>query len=136
MTKHRAFLLAAALAVGALSAPAAHAQLPASNPFAAPSTLPFQAPPRYHSTYFSHIWGGSYAAGYYACLWAEVIDDDAYFWFKENGGMTRAKSQRFRDMVLSRGGSQDLAAMCRAFRGRDPEVQPLLEERGLAPAKP
>jgi peptidyl-dipeptidase Dcp len=93
-------------------------------------------PPRYHTPYFSHIWGGSYAAGYYAYLWAEVIDDDAWYWFKENGGMTRANGQRFRDMILSRGGSQDVAAMYRAFRGRDPEVQPLLEERGLAPAKP
>jgi peptidyl-dipeptidase Dcp len=95
-----------------------------------------QVPPRYRTTYFSHIWGGGYAAGYYAYLWAEVIDDDAYFWFKENGGMTRKNGQRFRDMILSRGGSQDLAALYRAFRGRDPEVQPLLEERGLAPAKP
>ncbi len=94
-------------------------------------------PPRYHTTYFSHIWGGSYAAGYYAYLWAEVIDDDAWYWFKENGGMTRKNGQRFRDMVLSRGGSENLAAAYRAFRGRDPEVQPLLEERGLAaPAKP
>jgi peptidyl-dipeptidase Dcp len=96
-----------------------------------------QVPPRYHTTYFSHIWGSSYAASYYAYLWAEVIDDDAYAWFKENGGMTRQNGQRFREMILSRGGSEDLAAMYRAFRGRDPEVQPLLEERGLAgPGKP
>ena len=95
-----------------------------------------QVPPRYRTTYFSHIWGSSYAAGYYAYLWAEVIDDDAYYWFKENGGMTRANGQRFRDMILSRAGSQDLAAMYRAFRGRDPQVQPLLEERGLTAAKP
>ncbi len=95
-----------------------------------------QVPPRYRTTYFSHIWGGGYAAGYYAYLWAEVIDDDAYFWFRENGGMTRQNGQRFREMILSRGGSQEVAAMYRAFRGRDPEVQPLLEERGLAPARP
>jgi peptidyl-dipeptidase Dcp len=94
-----------------------------------------EVPPRYHSTYFSHIFGGGYAAGYYAYLWAEVIDDDAYYWFKEHGGMTRENGQRFREMILSRAGSQDLATMYRAFRGRDPEVQPLLEERGLAPAK-
>ncbi len=94
-------------------------------------------PPRYHTTYFSHIWGGGYAAGYYAYLWAEVIDDDAWSWFKENGGMTRANGQRFRDMLLSRGHTEDLAAMYRAFRGRDPIVEPLLEERGLAaPKKP
>jgi peptidyl-dipeptidase Dcp len=95
-----------------------------------------EVPPRYRTTYFSHIWGGSYAAGYYAYLWAEVIDDDAYYWFKENGGMTRQNGQRFRDMILSRAGSEDPASMYRAFRGRDPEVQPLLEERGLAPARP
>jgi peptidyl-dipeptidase Dcp len=96
-----------------------------------------QVPPRYHTTYFSHIWGGGYAAGYYAYLWAEVIDDDAFAWFKENGGLTRANGQRFREMVLSRGGSEPLAAMYRAFRGRDPIVEPLLEDRGLAaPRKP
>ena len=94
-------------------------------------------PPRYHSTYFAHIWGGGYAAGYYAYLWAEVIDDDAWSWFQENGGMTRGNGQRFRDMLLSRGHTEDLATMYRAFRGRDPIVEPLLEERGLAaPKKP
>jgi peptidyl-dipeptidase Dcp len=90
-----------------------------------------QVPPRYRSTYFSHIWGGGYAAGYYAYLWSEVLDDDAYYWFKENGGMTRANGDRFRKMILSRGGTEDPAAMYRAFRGRDPKVEPLLEERGL-----
>ena len=90
-----------------------------------------QVPPRYKSTYFSHIWGGGYAAGYYAYLWSEVLDDDAYYWFKENGGMTRANGDRFRKMILSRGGTEDPAAMYRAFRGRDPKVEPLLEERGL-----
>ena len=93
-----------------------------------------QVPPRYHTTYFSHIWEGGYAAGYYAYLWSEVIDDDAYYWFKEHGGMTRANGQRFRDMILSRGGTQDAAALYRAFRGRDPNVEPLIEERGLKPA--
>jgi len=90
-----------------------------------------QVPPRYKSTYFSHIWGGGYAAGYYAYLWSEVLDDDAYYWFKENGGMTRANGDKFRKMILSRGGTEDPAAMYRAFRGRDPKVEPLLEERGL-----
>jgi peptidyl-dipeptidase Dcp len=93
-----------------------------------------EVPPRYHTTYFSHIWDSSYAAGYYAYLWAEVIDDDAYDWFKEHGGMTRANGQRFREMILSRGGTEDVAAMYRAFRGRDPQVEPLLVERGLKPA--
>jgi peptidyl-dipeptidase Dcp len=90
-----------------------------------------QVPPRYRTTYFSHIWGGNYAAGYYAYLWSEVLDHDAYYWFKEHGGMTRENGQRFRDMVLSRGRTQDVAALYRAFRGRDPIVEPLLIERGL-----
>ncbi len=92
-------------------------------------------PPRYHTTYFSHIWGGGYSAGYYAYLWSELIDDDAYYWFKEHGGMTRANGQRFRDMILSRGGTMDEAALYRAFRGRDPIVEPLLIERGLKETK-
>ncbi len=91
-------------------------------------------PPRYHTTYFAHIWGGGYAAGYYAYLWSELIDDDAFYWFKEHGGLSRANGQRFREMVLSRGGSMEPAAMYRAFRGRDPIVDPLLIERGLKPA--
>jgi peptidyl-dipeptidase Dcp len=88
-------------------------------------------PPRYHTTYFAHIWSGGYAAGYYAYLWSEVLDDDAYAWFTEHGGLTRANGQRFRDMILSRGGTEDAAQMYRAFRGRDPSVEPLLEKRGL-----
>jgi len=95
-----------------------------------------QVPPRYHTTYFSHIWDGGYSAGYYAYLWSEVLDDDAFYWFKEHGGLTRANGQRFRDLVLSKGGTQDVATTFRNFRGRDPIVEPLLEERGLKPAKP
>ncbi len=95
-----------------------------------------QVPPRYGTTYFAHIWSSAYAAGYYAYLWSEVLDNDAFAWFKENGGMTRANGQRFRDMILSRGGTEDAAVLYRAFRGRDPEVGPLLEERGLTAAKP
>jgi len=96
-----------------------------------------QVPPRYHTTYFSHIWDGGYSAGYYAYLWSEVLDDDAFYWFKEHGGLTRANGQRFRDLVLSKGGTQDVATTFRNFRGRDPIVEPLLEERGLktAPTK-
>jgi peptidyl-dipeptidase Dcp len=90
-----------------------------------------QVPPRYRSPYFSHIWGGGYAAAYYAYLWSEVLDDDAYYWFREHGGMTRANGDRFRDMVLSRGGTIDPAEMYRAFAGHDPKVEPLLIERGL-----
>ena len=91
-----------------------------------------EIPPRYRTTYFSHIWDGGYSAGYYSYLWSEVIDDDAYAWFLENGGMTRANGQRFRDMILSKGSSMDVAALYRAFRGRDPVVDQLLIERGLA----
>jgi len=92
-----------------------------------------EIPPRYRSTYFSHIWDGGYSAGYYAYTWSEVVDDDAYAWFREHGGLTRENGQRFRDMVLSRGGTEDAATMYREFRGRDPNVDALLESRGLKP---
>jgi peptidyl-dipeptidase Dcp len=95
-----------------------------------------QVPPRYRTPYFAHIWGGGYSAGYYAYLWSEVLDHDAYYWFKEHGGMTRANGQRFREMILSREGTADVAKLYKAFRGRDPIVQPLLQERGLATAPP
>jgi peptidyl-dipeptidase Dcp len=95
-----------------------------------------EVPPRYKTPYFLHIWANGYAAGYYAYLWSEVLDHDAYYWFREHGGMTRANGQRYRDMVLSRGGTEDPGALYRAFRGRDPSVEPLLEQRGLkSPAK-
>ena len=90
-----------------------------------------EVPPRYHSTYFSHIWDGGYSAGYYAYTWSEVLDDDAYAFFRQNGGLTRANGDRFRNLILSRGGTQDAAAMYRAWRGQDPTVDALLEERGL-----
>ena len=94
-----------------------------------------EVPPRYRTSYFAHIWGGGYSAGYYAYLWSEVLDDDAYYWFVEHGGMTRANGQRFRDLILSRGGTEDAGVLYRAFRGRDPSVDPLLEQRGLKPGK-
>ncbi|GET21460.1 peptidyl-dipeptidase Dcp [Prolixibacter denitrificans] len=90
-----------------------------------------QVPPRYRSTYFLHIWGNGYAAGYYAYLWTEMLDDDAYAWFEENGGLTRANGQRFRDMILSRGNTEDYEKMYKDFRGRDPEIGPMLKNRGL-----
>ena len=95
-----------------------------------------EVPPRYRTSYFAHVWGGGYAAGYYAYLWSEVLDDDAYAWFVEHGGMTRENGQRFREMVLSRGATQEAGALFRAFRGRDPQVQPLLEARGLTGTPP
>ncbi len=90
-----------------------------------------EVPPRYHSTYFSHIWDGGYSAGYYAYTWSEVLDDDAFAWFREHGGLTRANGDRFRSMILSRGGTVDAATLYRSFRGRDPNVEALLEQRGL-----
>ncbi len=88
-------------------------------------------PPRYRSSYFMHIWSNGYSAGYYAYLWAEMLDADAYEWFEENGGLTRENGDRFRAMILSRGNTEDLAAMYRAFRSRDPRIEPMLAERGL-----
>ena len=89
-------------------------------------------PPRYRSSYFSHIWQNGYAAGYYAYLWAEMLDDDAYEWFAAHGGLTRANGDRFRQMILSRGNSEDLAAMYKAWLGAEPSVEPMLNYRGLA----
>ena len=89
-------------------------------------------PPRYRSSYFQHVWSGSYAAGYYAYLWAEMLDVDAYQWFLEHGGLTRENGQRFRDLILSRGHTADYGDMFRAFYGRDPDIGPLLEHRGLS----
>ncbi|QOY94414.1 M3 family metallopeptidase [Massilia sp. UMI-21] len=88
-------------------------------------------PPRYSSTYFSHAFSGGYSAGYYSYLWAERLDADAGEWFKENGGLQRKNGDRFREMVLSKGGTMDAVQMYRDFRGRDPVIEPLLERRGL-----
>jgi peptidyl-dipeptidase Dcp len=89
-------------------------------------------PPRYRSSYFLHIWSNGYAAGYYAYLWTEMLDDDAFAWFKAHGGLTRENGQRFRDMILSRGHTMDYGPMFRAFYGKDPDIQPMLQHRGLA----
>jgi peptidyl-dipeptidase Dcp len=88
-------------------------------------------PPRYRSSYFLHIWANGYAAGYYAYLWTEMLDDDAYQWFEDHGGLTRANGDRFRNMVLSRGNTEDLAKMYKAWRGSDPNIAPMLKDRGL-----
>ena len=90
-----------------------------------------QVPPRYRTTYFDHIWGGGYSAGYYAYFWAEVLDHDSFEWFKEHGGLTAENGQVFRDKILSRGNSVELADLYREFRGKDPSVEPLLVNRGL-----
>ncbi len=94
-------------------------------------------PPRYRSSYFSHIWAGGYSAGYYAYLWTQMLADDAYQWFAEHGGLTRGNGDRLRQMVLSRGNTLDLAAMYMAWRGRAPKIDAMLQYRGLAlPAGP
>ena len=90
-----------------------------------------EVPPRYRSSYFLHIWSNGYAAGYYAYLWTEMLDDDAFQWFKEHGGLTPENGQRFRDMILSRGNTVDLATLYRNFRGHDADILPMLQDRGL-----
>jgi len=95
-----------------------------------------EIPPRYRTTYFSHIWAGGYASSYYAYLWSEVLDHDAYAWFVENGGMTRANGQKFREAILSRGSTMNVADLYRAFRGREPDVKYLIKERGLDAIEP
>jgi len=87
-------------------------------------------PPRYRSTYFSHIIGG-YSAGYYSYIWSEVLDADTVEWFKENGGLKRENGEHFRKTLLSRGGSQDALTIFKDFRGAEPNIQPLLERKGL-----
>ena len=88
-------------------------------------------PPRYRSSYFLHIWSNGYSASYYAYAWTRMLGQDAFNWFESHGGLTRANGQRFRDMVLSRGNTQDLAAMYRGFTGADPSIQPYLDYYGL-----
>lgn len=90
-----------------------------------------EVPPRYHTPYFAHIWGGGYSAGYYAYMWAEMLDFDAFKWFEENGGLTRENGDRFRKYVLSVGNSMDLNEAFRNFTGRKPSIEPLLKGKGL-----
>lgn len=116
--------------------------LPASAPLQNPDAFETAAleqshllvsyvPPRYRSSYFAHIWGTGYAAGYYAYLWTQMLADDAYQWFDENGKLTRANGDRFRNMVLSRGNTEDLETLYEAWRGKKPTVEPMLKYRGL-----
>lgn len=88
-------------------------------------------PPRYRSSYFAHIWGGGYGAGYYAYLWTQMLADDGFRWFEDHGGLTRENGQRFREAILSRGNSDDLTYLYRAWRGQDPAIEPMLADRGL-----
>jgi peptidyl-dipeptidase Dcp len=116
--------------------------LPADAPLQNPDEFEKQAlakthldlhavPPRYRSSYFSHIFDGGYSAGYYAYLWTQMLDDDAYQWFDDHGGLTRANGDRFRQMILSRGNTQDLAAIYQAWRGKPPSIDAMMKYRGL-----
>jgi peptidyl-dipeptidase Dcp len=118
--------------------------LPPSAPLQDPDSFERQAlekahidlaavPPRYRSSYFMHIWANGYSAGYYAYLWTQMLDDDAYLWFDEHGGLTRANGERFRRMVLSRGNTSDLEKLYRAWRGRAPSVAAMMKYRELKP---
>ena len=90
-----------------------------------------EVPPRYRSPYFAHIFAGGYEANYYAYMWGEILDDDAYEWFTENGGMTRQNGQTFRDKMLGRTYTADPMDIYRGFRGRDPSAEAIKRERGL-----
>ena len=118
--------------------------LPADAPREQPDDFEIQAlkkkqlwltavPPRYRSSYFAHIWEGAYAAGYYAYLWSEMLDHAAFQWFEDHGGMTRANGDRFRQMVLSRGNTEELGRMYAAWFGGEPTIEPMLKYRGLLP---
>ncbi|GAB3699892.1 M3 family metallopeptidase [Mariniluteicoccus flavus] len=91
--------------------------------------------PRYGSAYFTHIFGGGYSAGYYAYLWAEVLDAHGEAWFAANGGLDRANGAHLEETVLSRGNARDVAASFRAFAGEEPKIEPLLERYGFASSK-
>jgi peptidyl-dipeptidase Dcp len=100
--------------------------------------MPSYIVPRYRSTYFQHIFGpgGGYSSGYYSYIWAEVLDADAFAWFKQKGIFDPATAKSFRDNVLSRGGTEEAMVLYKRFRGQDPSVEPLLERRGLKEATP
>lgn len=89
-------------------------------------------PTRYSSTYFAHVFSGGYSAGYYSYIWSEVLDADTVEWFAENGGLRADNGARFRERLLGVGGSKDPLEAYRDFRGRDADIRPLLERRGLA----
>ena len=87
--------------------------------------------PRYRSTYFQHIFAGGYSAGYYAYIWAEVLDSDAFAAFKEKGLFDPATATSFRKHILEKGGTGNPAEMYRQFRGKDPDPVHLMKKRGL-----
>jgi peptidyl-dipeptidase Dcp len=91
-------------------------------------------PPRYRSSYFLHIWSNGYSAGYYAYLWTQMLADDAFANFQQHGGLTAENGQRFRDMILSRGNTEELSKLYKDWRGQDPSIEPMLINRGLKDA--
>jgi len=93
-------------------------------------------PPRYRSTYFSHVFAGGYSAGYYSYIWAEILVADSINWFKQHGGLKPENGDHFRSTLLSRGGSEEAMTLFRNFTGGDPDIGPLLERRGLAAVRP
>ena len=96
---------------------------------------PATVPPRYHASYFRHIFGDDYSAGYYAYIWAEVLTRDTGERMHRHGGLTRANGEVLRDNILARGRTQEPRVLFRNFYGREPEVGPLLDYYGLAPAQ-
>ncbi|SEF54173.1 peptidyl-dipeptidase Dcp [Halpernia humi] len=88
-------------------------------------------PPRYHTPYFAHIWGGGYAAGYYAYMWSDLLKSDAWDYITKHGGMTRENGDRFRKYILSVGNSKDLNDAYKEFAGRNPSIAPLLKDKGF-----
>ena len=87
--------------------------------------------PRYRSGYFSHIFAGGYSAGYYSYIWSEILDADAFQVFKETSLLDKEMAARFREEILSKGGTRPGMELYVSFRGREPEIGPLLEKRGL-----
>ncbi|PIE50805.1 MAG: dipeptidyl carboxypeptidase II [Flavobacteriales bacterium] len=90
-----------------------------------------EVPPRYHSPYFAHIWGGGYSSGYYAYMWSDMLNSSAWDWIKNNGGMTRENGDRFRKYILSIGHSKDLNQAFKDFTGKEPSIEPLLKDKGF-----
>jgi peptidyl-dipeptidase Dcp len=121
-----------------------HRLAPEEVPASVDDVVPFEAaaldaagvafdpvPPRYRTTYYNHVFGGGYAAGYYSYIWSEVLDADTVEWYRENGGLRRENGERFRRALLARGGSQDPLRSFRELRGRDADIAPLLARRGI-----
>ncbi len=88
-------------------------------------------PPRYKSPYFAHIFSGGYAANYYAYIWSEVLAADAFAYMMEQGGLERDNGNRFREYILSQGGSDEAMELYKEYRGQEPDVKHLLKRRGL-----